>query len=50
MKPIIWLGDTHKNIKEYSANVRQEIGYNLDKIQRGLDPIDWKPMSSVGQV
>lgn len=49
MKPIKWLGDTHKAVKEYPVNVRQEIGYNLDKVQRGLEPFDWKSMNSVGQ-
>jgi phage-related protein len=29
--------------------VKQEIGYNLDKVQRGQEPSDWKPMSSVGR-
>lgn len=37
------------NIKGYPINVRREIGYNLDKIQRGLEPSDWKSMVSVGQ-
>jgi phage-related protein len=23
-------------------------GYQLDRVQRGLDPDDWKPMSSIG--
>ena len=49
MKSITWLGDTHKIIKGYSDNVRQQIGYNLDKIQKGKAPVDWKPMNSVGQ-
>lgn len=49
MKPITWLGNSHQTIKEYPVDVRQEIGYNLDKVQRGLEPFDWKPMSSIGQ-
>src|SRR3989344_7151875 len=49
MKSIIWLGDTHQITKEYRDMVRQEIGYNLDKIQRGREPSDWKSMNSVGQ-
>ncbi len=48
MKPITWLGDTHKIIKAFPENARKEIGYNLDKIQRGQDPFDWKPMSVIG--
>jgi phage-related protein len=48
MKKITWLGNTHETIKSYSSNVKQEIGYNLDKVQINLEPIDWKPLSSVG--
>ena len=49
MKPIAWLGNTHQTVKEYLTHIRQEIGYNLDKVQRGLAPCDWKPMNSVGR-
>ncbi len=48
MKGIIWLGPTHQTVKEYPVNVRREIGYNLDRVQRGMDPCDWKPMVGVG--
>lgn len=49
MKKITWLGNTREVVKNYSDNVKSEIGYSLDKVQRGLDPYDWKPMSSVGE-
>ncbi len=49
MKRIQWLGDSYQIIKAYPTYVRQEIGYNLDKIQRGLEPFDWKPMESIGK-
>jgi phage-related protein len=48
MKKIVWLASTHEIVKDYPINVRREIGYNLDKIQRGLDPADWKAMVGVG--
>jgi phage-related protein len=48
MKQITWLGSTHQTVKGYTVKVKQEIGYNLDKVQRGLTPHDWKPMPSVG--
>ena len=49
MKKIIWLSSIHETIKDYPANVRREIGYNLDKVQRGYDPADWKVMAGIGQ-
>lgn len=48
MKSVVWLGDTCRSVKGYPHAVRQEIGYNLDKVQRGMEPFDWKSMSSVG--
>ncbi len=48
MKRIIWLGKTNQIVRAYPPFVRQEIGYNLDKLQRGLDAHDWKPMIGVG--
>jgi hypothetical protein len=27
---------------------RREAGYQLDRAQNGLDPHDWKPMTTVG--
>ncbi len=49
MKSIHWLGDTYRAVKAYPVTVRQNIGYNLDKVQRGLEAEDWKPMQSVGR-
>ena len=28
---------------------KREAGHQLDRVQRGLDPMDWKPMNSIGQ-
>jgi len=48
MKRIVWLGSTNRTVREYPADVKREIGYNLDKVQRGVDPSDWKPMIGIG--
>lgn len=29
--------------------VRREAGYQLDQVQNGQEPDDWKPMNTVGQ-
>lgn len=49
MKKITWLGNSYDVVRGYSSNAKSEIGYNLDKVQRGMQPFDWKPMPSVGQ-
>lgn len=48
MKVIVWLGNTHEVVKNYSSEIKQDIGYNLDLIQRGLLPRHWKPIMAVG--
>ena len=48
MKPIIWLGSTLEDVRRFSSKARQAIGYQLYKVQIGLDPSDWKPMATVG--
>ncbi|MDF1653976.1 MAG: hypothetical protein P1U34_02595 [Coxiellaceae bacterium] len=49
MKPITFLGGSLLNIREFPEDVKREIGHQLDRVQRGLDPYDWKPMKSIGK-
>jgi len=49
MKGIEFLGTSLKIVREFPALAKREAGYQLDRIQHGLDPTDWKPMKSVGQ-
>lgn len=48
-KPVIWLGDSRETIRGFPDDVRKIAGFQLWRVQRGLEPNDWKPMSSVGQ-
>lgn len=45
---ICWMGSSLADIRKFSATVRRAIGFELDAVQRGMDPADWKPMPSVG--
>lgn len=49
MKPIVFLADSLDVIRAFPETVRREAGFQLDKVQRGLMPDDWKPMKSIGQ-
>ena len=49
MKGIEFLGASLKTVREFPALAKREVGLQLDRVQRGLDPTDWKPMKSVGQ-
>jgi putative component of toxin-antitoxin plasmid stabilization module len=47
-KPLIWLGDSRDTISAFPDDVRKIAGFQLWRVQRGLEPNDWKPMPSVG--
>ena len=49
MKEIIWLGSSYQALLDFSKPAKQIAGYNLDKLQRGQEPQDWKPMNSIGK-
>lgn len=48
MKPIEFLGDSLDRLRLFPGDVRSEAGFQLYRVQRGLEPLDWKPMASVG--
>jgi phage-related protein len=47
-KPLVWLGSTRRDISVFPADARRRSGFQLRKVQQGLAPDDWKPMTSVG--
>ena len=49
LKPIEFCGHTLRSIRSFPVLVRHEVGHELDKVQRGLTPSDWKPMPTVGK-
>lgn len=48
MKPIVFLGSSLESIREFPVAVKREAGYELDKVQRGDAPKDWKAMPNIG--
>jgi phage-related protein len=48
VKPIVFLGDSLVRLRAFPERARREAGFQLDRVQRGLDPADWKPMKTVG--
>jgi phage-related protein len=48
LKPVEWVGDSLKRVREFSKPVRQQVGYELELVQHDLEPSDWKPMPTVG--
>ncbi|UVK49770.1 type II toxin-antitoxin system RelE/ParE family toxin (plasmid) [Mesorhizobium sp. AR02] len=48
MKVIEWLGSSRANVRAFPDDARIEAGWQLELVQRGDDPDDWKPMQIVG--
>ncbi len=49
MKPVRFLGDSLKCLREFPSDAKQDAGYQLDKVQRGKRPDDCKSMPSIGK-
>jgi phage-related protein len=49
MKPVVFVGDSLKRLREFPEDARHDAGYQLDKVQRGQTPDDCKPMPSIGK-
>ena len=46
-KQIRWVGSAYDDLLAFPKDARKEAGFQLGKIQAGLDPIDWKPFDDV---
>lgn len=49
MKPVRFLADSLHCLGDFPADARHDAGYQLDKVQRGLQPDDVKPMPAIGK-
>lgn len=47
-KPIHWVGSTLDDIKQFPDNIKRELGFDLDLVQQGLLPRDFKAMQNLG--
>lgn len=48
MKTVSFLGDSLEAPRAFPSIARQRAGYQIERVQRGVDPDDWKPMRTVG--
>jgi phage-related protein len=47
-KPIMWIGSARDDIRGFPRAVRRKAGVELQALQRGEQPSDFKPMASIG--
>ena len=48
-KSIEFLGDSLEQIREFPDDAKRDVGYQLDRVQHGLQPDDFKPMPTIGK-
>lgn len=48
VKPVVWMGGSREDLREFPETVQDSLGFELYRVQCGLEPKDWKPMTSVG--
>ena len=47
-RPIIWVGDSLKQVRNFPAEVKKDVGDALFDVQMGSKPPDAKPLKGVG--
>ncbi len=47
-KPLIWLGSSRVDLRAFPQDARRVAGFQLRRVQQGLEPNDWKSMANVG--
>lgn len=48
LKPLVWVGSSLDDIRTFPSDARQRAGRQLLRIQKGLEPTDWKPLAGIG--
>jgi phage-related protein len=48
MKTLRFIGSSLDDLRDFPAEARRQVGFELDAVQRGMMPSDFKPMPTVG--
>lgn len=49
VKPIEFLGDSLRSLQEFPDDAKRDAGYQLDRVQHGLQPDDFNSMPTIGK-
>ena len=47
MKNVEFRGSSLSDLRDFPDPAKRETGYQIDGVQNGLDPNDWKPMETI---
>ena len=48
MKPLFWIGRSRQEVRAFAPDARHAAGYQLERVQSGKEPADWRPMTEIG--
>lgn len=48
LRPLVWMGDSLKNVRSFPEEVRASVGYALQLVQAGETPMNAKPFKGIG--
>lgn len=48
-RPVEFRGRALDTLRDFPENAKQDAGFQIDLLQQGLDPGDWRPMQTVGK-
>jgi phage-related protein len=48
MKPLKFVGSSLDDLRDFPTEARRQSGFELDAVQRGFDPSDYKTMNDIG--
>ena len=48
VKQVVWMGSSREDLRGFPEAVQDSVGFELYRIQCGLEPKDWKSLTSVG--
>lgn len=48
-KPVEFVGTALDDLRAFPLSARREAGHQLDQVQHGQEPDDWKPMNTIGR-
>lgn len=49
-KPIVWIGSSRRDLRDFPDEARRKVGFELRAVQRGEEPSDFKPWRPLGLV
>ena len=47
-KPVKFLGSALDDLRAFPTTARREAGHQIDRVQHGDEPNNWKPMPTIG--